>query len=351
MTNEKPLIGITMGDPASIGPEIVIKGLAQQHLFHHHCVPFVIGDLRVLQTTRSTMKLTEVTFQPVDNPGDIQTRPGTIHVLDMCNADPSSFRPGEVSAISGKASAEYVLKAATLAMEKRIDAVVTGPINKESINLGGYHYAGHTELLAAFTKAQYVSMMLVSSKLRVLHVSTHLSLREACDAVKRARVLTVIQLAHTGTRMLGIDGPRIAVAGLNPHAGESGLFGTEEITEIIPAIEDARSLGLDVSGPWAGDTVFLQATQGKFDVVVAMYHDQGHIPMKLLGFDEGVNVSIGLPIIRTSVDHGTAFDIVGTGAANETSLLAALNVAVQMVKTRSRSSDAFWGETSVEGGE
>jgi 4-phospho-D-threonate 3-dehydrogenase / 4-phospho-D-erythronate 3-dehydrogenase len=342
MTDKKPLIGITMGDPASIGPEIVIKGLAQPHHLHQDCMPFVIGDLRVLQNTQSVMNLAGVAFQPVDDPAEIQEQPGTIHVLDMRNADPSSFQPGQVSAVAGKASAEYVVKAATLAMEKRIDALVTGPINKESINLGGYHYAGHTELLAAVTRAEYVSMMLVSSKLRVLHVSTHVSLREACDSVRRDRVLTVIRLAHMGARMLGIDSPRIAVAGLNPHAGESGLFGTEEITEILPAIEDARSQGLDVSGPWAGDTVFLQATQGKFDVVVAMYHDQGHIPMKLLGFDEGVNVSIGLPIIRTSVDHGTAFDIVGKGIASETSLIAAMNVAVQMVKARSGDPGALW---------
>lgn len=330
----KPVIGITLGDPASIGPEIILKALAAKHGFYDHCRPLVIGDVRVLDIVRQTLPGVDVTLRSVDTPANAEGAPGTIDVLDMGNADPAAFAFGEVSAAAGRASAEYVVKATELAMSGDIAAIVTAPINKESINAGGYHYAGHTELLADRTHTQDVSMMLTGGKLRVLHVSTHVSLREACERVKQARVLKVIRLAQAGTQMLGIEQPRIAVAGLNPHAGESGLFGTEEIDEIIPAIEQARAEGIDATGPWAPDTVFWRAANGHFDTVIAMYHDQGHIPMKLLGFDEGVNVSIGLPIIRTSVDHGTAFDIVGKNLARETSLIAAVDVAVQMVQAK-----------------
>ena len=327
--HERPVIGITMGDPASIGPEIILKTLAEPRPFYAHCRPLVIGDQRVLEQSAPA-----VPVQVVSTPGETRGEPGTIDLLDMQNADPAAFTPGQVSGIAGKASAEYIVKATELALAGEIAAIVTAPINKEAINQGGYHYAGHTELLTDLTDATNVSMMLVSSKLRVLHVSTHVSLAEAIQRVQTERVLKVIRLAHTACQMLGIAKPRVAVAGLNPHAGESGLFGDQEITQIVPAIEAACHEGIDASGPWPGDTVFLQAVNGKFDVVIAMYHDQGHIPMKLLGFDEGVNVSIGLPIIRTSVDHGTAFDIVGQGIASERSLIAALDVAVQMVAAK-----------------
>jgi 4-hydroxythreonine-4-phosphate dehydrogenase len=207
-------------------------------------------------------------------------------------------------------------------------------LNKTAMNLAGFHYAGHTELLAERTNAEKVSMLLVSPKLRVVHVSTHVGLEEAIRRVTRARVEQVIDLADHSARALGFTNPRIAVAGLNPHAGEGGLFGDQEAREIIPAVQAARARGLDVSDPQPPDTVFLRAVEGEFDIVVAMYHDQGHIPMKLLAFDEGVNVSMGLPIIRTSVDHGTAFNIAGTGKARESSLLAAIDVAVKMVRAR-----------------
>lgn len=330
----KPIIGITMGDPASIGPEIALKALAAPRPFHDHCRPVVIGDWRVLQATHETLPGIDASVVRLAKLDDAQGEPGTVEVLHLHNADPGDFPMGAISALAGKASAEYVVKAAELALADEIAAMVTGPINKESINAGGYHYAGHTELLAELTQTQDVSMMLTSARLRVLHVSTHVALTEAIRRVKKQRVLDVIELAHTGTRLLGIAEPRIAVAGLNPHAGESGLFGTEEIEEIAPAIEAARARGMDVSGPWPPDTVFWRAANGQFDAVIAMYHDQGHIPMKLLGFDEGVNVSIGLPIIRTSVDHGTAFDIVGQNKANAASLVAAVDVAVQMVRAR-----------------
>lgn len=333
MTPTLPRIGITLGDPASIGPEIILKALSQPRPFHQACQPVVIGDARVLLATRDQLGMA-VPIHTCHTPQAASAGPGTIAVLDMPNADPATFPVGQVSAVAGQAAAEYVVRACELALAGEIAALVTAPINKEAINLGGYGFPGHTELLAHLTGAQDVSMMLTSSKLRVLHVSTHVALAEAINRVQRPRVLKVIQLAHEACRMLGIAAPRVAVAGLNPHASEGGLFGTQEQDEIAPAIAEARALGIDATGPHPGDTVFLQATQGRYDVVVAMYHDQGHIPMKLIGFDEGVNVSIGLPIIRTSVDHGTAFDIAGQGIADATSLISAVNVALQMVQAR-----------------
>ena len=331
----RPLIGITMGDPASIGPEIVLKALAKKQAFHDQCRAVVIGDLRVLEKTRAQLGLTQVSIRTVGNLSQVEGQPGQVAVVDLQNADPELFALGTVSAVAGKAAAEYVVRGTELALAGEIAAIVTAPINKEAINLGGYPFPGHTELLAHLTGAADVSMMLTSSKLRVLHVSTHVSLEEAIRRVRTARVLKVIQLADRACKMLGIRQPRVAVAGLNPHASEGGLFGSQEAEQIRPAIQEAQAQGIDATGPHPGDTVFLQATQGRYDVVVAMYHDQGHIPMKLIGFDEGVNVSIGLPIIRTSVDHGTAFDIAGQGIADETSLICAVNVALQMVKARS----------------
>ncbi len=226
------------------------------------------------------------------------------------------------------------MRACDLALQGRVDAVVTAPLNKEAMNLAGFAYAGHTELLAERTGAARVSMLLTSPSLRIVHVSTHVALEEAIRRVTRERVEATIELADEACRALGIAAPRIAVAGLNPHAGEGGLFGDQEEREIRPAIAAARSRGRDVSDPQPPDTVFRRAVDGAFDIVVAMYHDQGHIPMKLLAFDSGVNVSVGLPIVRTSVDHGTAFDIAGTGRAREESMLAAIDVAVQMVQAR-----------------
>ena len=335
MTNAtRPVIGITMGDPASIGPEIALKALSKRQPFHDHCQPVVIGDARVLERARSLLALGEIQIVPVTDLAQLNVHPGQVGVLDLHNADPDAFALGEVSEIAGRAAAEYVVRGTELALEGQIAAIVTAPINKEAINLGGYHFPGHTELLAHLTGAEDVSMMLTSSKLRVLHVSTHVSLEEAIRRVQTERVLKVIQLADRACKMLGILQPRVAVAGLNPHASEGGLFGHQEQDEITPAINAAKEQGINASGPHPGDTVFLQTVQGRYDVVIAMYHDQGHIPMKLIGFDEGVNVSIGLPIIRTSVDHGTAFDIAGQGIADETSLICAVDVALQMVKAR-----------------
>lgn len=325
----RPLLAITLGDPAGVGPEIIVKALARAELFAR-CRPLVIGDARILERAARQVGLDAPRFEVVAAPRQGSYQPGTLPLLDLGNAAPEDCPTGQVSAAAGRAAVEYVFRACDLALAGEADAVVTAPLNKAAMNLAGFHYAGHTELLAERTGAKQVSMLLAGPKLRVMHVSTHVSLEEAIRRVTRERVLKVIELAGEAARALGFVQPRIAVAGLNPHAGEGGLFGDQEAREIAPAVAEARARGWDVSDPQPPDTVFLRAAQGAYDIVVAMYHDQGHIPMKLLAFDEGVNVSIGLPIIRTSVDHGTAFDIAGTGQARETSLLAAIDVALRM---------------------
>jgi 4-hydroxythreonine-4-phosphate dehydrogenase len=329
----RALLAITMGDPAGVGPEIVLKTLRHTDVYRR-CRPLVLGDRRILERAAPWIGSPGLDFDAVDHPAAGRYTPGVITLLDLANAPPGACPTGQVSAAAGRAAAEYVFRACDLAMAGAVDAVVTAPLNKAAMNLAGFAYAGHTELLAERTGAREVSMLLVGPKLRVVHVSTHVALAEAIRRVTRARVETVIDLAHASCLALGIPAPRIAVAGLNPHAGEGGLFGDQEEREIQPAVRAARARGLNVSDPQPPDTVFLRAVKGEFDVVVAMYHDQGHIPMKLLAFDSGVNVSIGLPIIRTSVDHGTAFDIAGSGQAREDSLLAAIDVALQMVAAR-----------------
>jgi len=239
-----------------------------------------------------------------------------------------------VSAKCGKAAVEYVEKATHLALEGALDAIVTAPLNKEALRLSGCPYPGHTEILAYLTGSPCVSMMLLSGSLRVIHVTAHLSLRQAIERLSQERILEAIRTAHTGIRQLGIPNPRIAVAGLNPHAGEEGLFGREDLDSIAPAVALAQKEGFQASGPYPPDTIFYRASQGEFDGVVAMYHDQGHIAVKMHGFDKGVNVTLGLPIIRTSVDHGTAFDIAWQGKASEASLKEAIRIALQMVKAK-----------------
>lgn len=248
--------------------------------------------------------------------------------------DASEVRPGRLSAEGGRAAVAAVERAVQLINQGEADALVTAPINKEALRLAGYPWPGHTEMLADLTRTKDVRMLLTTGRLRVVHVSTHRSLRSAVDAVTRERVLRTIQLADEAGQMLGVPKPRIGVAGLNPHAGESGLFGDEEQREIMPAVEDASRQGINVSGPWPADTLFWQAANGEFDLVVAMYHDQGHIPVKLMGFDTGVNMSLGLPIVRTSVDHGTAFDIAGKGIARWESMAAAIALAADIVGRR-----------------
>jgi len=333
---DRPLLALTMGDPAGIGPEVVVRALRHAAVYER-CRPLIVGDQRILARAQQWIGPPELPITVVADPTAGDYHPGTLTVLDLANALPSACPIGEVSAAAGRAAVEYVIRACDLALSGNVDAVVTAPLNKEAMNRAGFAYAGHTELLAERTGAAQVSMLLTSPQLRIVHVSTHVALSEAIRRVTAARVETTITLAYEACRALGIDAPRIAVAGLNPHASEGGLFGDEEEHEIRPAVQAARARGYNVSDPQPPDTIFARAVQGQFDIVVAMYHDQGHIPMKLLSFDSGVNVSVGLPIIRTSVDHGTAFDIAGTGTARDDSMRAAIDVAVQMVQARAES--------------
>ncbi len=336
MTNNHPLLAITLGDPAGIGPEVVLKALRHADVYAC-CRPLVLGDRRILERAAAWVGAIDLDYELIDDPAQGRYSAGTVTLLDMANAAPEACPVGQVGVAAGRAAVEYVFRACDLAMAGAADAVVTAPLNKAAMNLAGFAYAGHTELLTERTHAQQVSMLLVGLQLRVVHVSTHVALAEAIRRVTPERVLATIELAHKSCIALGIAAPRIAVAGLNPHAGEGGLFGDQEQRAIVPAIALARARGWDVSDPQPPDTVFLRATRGAYDIVVAMYHDQGHIPMKLLAFDSGVNVSVGLPIIRTSVDHGTAFDIAGTGVASETSMLAAIDLAVRMARARNLS--------------
>jgi 4-phospho-D-threonate 3-dehydrogenase / 4-phospho-D-erythronate 3-dehydrogenase len=331
--DSRPLLAITVGDPAGIGPEIILKALVHADVFER-CRPLVVGDRRILERAAPWVDQPAPSFEPITNPQDGAYRSGTVPILDLGDADPGEIPVGVESAAGGRAAVEAVFRACDLTMAGETDAVVTAPLNKAAMHMAGFNYPGHTELLAERTGAGKVTMLLTGPNLRVVHVSMHVGLAEAIARVTTERVLDTIRLADSACRSLGIARPRIAVAGLNPHASEGGLFGFEEAMAIIPAIAAARTEGLDVSNPQPPDTVFLRATKGVYDIVVAMYHDQGHIPMKLLAFDSGVNVSIGLPIIRTSVDHGTAFDIAGTGKAREESLIAAIDVAIQMVAAR-----------------
>ena len=336
-SDSRPIIGITMGDAAGIGPEIIDKALSRKETYQISR-PIVIGDASVLSDAMNVAKV-QVRIETVTGSSSARFELGTIDVIDLKNIRLSELKMGQVQAMAGKASVEYVQKAVELALSGEIDAIVTAPLNKEAMNLSGYDYAGHTEILAGLTNTKDYAMMLVAGKLRVVHVTTHVSMRQACSLIKKERVLTVIMLTHEVAQRLGIENPKIAVAGFNPHAGESGMFGDEEIREITPAIEAAKRADIDVVGPMPPDTVFLRASKGEFDAVVAMYHDQGHIPVKMLGFESGVNVTIGLPIIRTSVDHGTAYRRAGLrlGTGDPTSLEEAIKLAVQMAGSIKRS--------------
>jgi len=335
----KPILGISMGDPAGVGPEIIVRALARPRV-RELCRPIVVGDAGVIANATKFVNVA-ADVRSISKVSDAKFEPNTIDVFDLKNVDPSKLEMGKVSPMAGHAAFEAVRTLISLAMSKQIDATVTAPIHKEALVAAGHHFPGHTEIFAHFTGTSDFTMMLAAGNLRVVHVSTHVSLREACDAVTRPRVLKVIELANDACRRLGIAIPRIGVAGLNPHASDGGLFGAEEREHIIPAIADARSRGIDVEGPQPPDTFFAKAIAGAYDIVVAMYHDQGHIPAKIKGFHydaasgkwtdvRGINVSLGLPIIRTSVDHGTAFDQAGKGTASESSLIDAIEYAAKL---------------------
>ncbi|MCR4657450.1 MAG: 4-hydroxythreonine-4-phosphate dehydrogenase PdxA [Lachnospiraceae bacterium] len=333
-----------MGDPASIGPEITVKALAEKETYEI-CRPLVVGDACMLEKAIKITGLPGLNINSIDSPEEAEYKYGVIDVIDMGLVDPNTLPVGRVSREAGEAAFRYVEKAIHLAMAEKADGTVTNALNKEAINLAGHHYAGHTEIYAEYTNTKNYTMMLAHGDLRVVHVSTHVSLRDACDLVKKDRVLKVIRIAWQTCRDLGIEKPRIGVSGLNPHSGENGLFGREEIEEIIPAIKEAMAEGIDADGPVPPDTVFSKARGGFYDIVVAMYHDQGHIPLKLTGFVydqkaggwksvEGVNITLGLPIIRVSVDHGTAFDQAGLGTADHSSLKNAILYASRLAGKR-----------------
>jgi len=336
---DKPIIGITMGDPASIGPEIAIKALLNQHIYDI-CRPLLVGDADVFNDIINRLNL-DARINAINNVNDAKFEFGNIDVFDLQNVKLDKLVFGQVSAMAGNAAFGAVQKVIELAMAGKIDATVTGPINKKSINEAGHHFAGHTEIYAHFTNTSKYAMLLVEDNLKVIHVSTHVSLRQACDLVKKERILEVIELLFDGLISLGETNRKIGIAGLNPHAGDSGLFGTEEAEEILPAVEEALLRGYDVEGPVPPDTLFSKAATGAYGGVVAMYHDQGHIPFKLSGFKwdaekkqmasvKGVNITLGLPIIRTSVDHGTAFEIAGKGIASADAMTLAIESAVQL---------------------
>lgn len=330
----KPVIGITIGDAAGVGPEIIVKALAEKEVYNI-CRPVVIGDLGIMKRAVKIVGK-NVTCRAIDDVLSGGYEFGQIDVIDLNNL-PEDLPFAQVDPRAGKAAYTYVETAVNLALAGKIAAIATAPLNKDAMNQGGCHFPGHTEILAHLSNTKNYAMMLTGGSLRVIHVSTHLSLRQACEKVKKERVLKVIELADQAMKKIGIKEPRIAVAGLNPHSGEGGLFGTEEIEEIIPAIESAKALGLNVTGPVAPDTVFYRAAVKKdFDIVVVMYHDQGHIPLKVLGFEEGVNITVGLPFIRTSVDHGTAFDIAGKGIANHMSMLESIRLAALMAEASAK---------------
>ena len=327
----RPLIAVTMGDPAGVGPEITAKALANPKI-RAVCRAVVVGDL---PTMERAAKAIGVEASGVDMNAPVSDS-DDIRVHDPWGRDLSDLPMGAVNTRAGGAAAEAVIAATKLALDGRVAAIVTAPLNKAAINAAGYHYAGHTELLADLTDSPGARMLLVAPGLRVIHNSTHVSLREAIERVTRENVRHVIGLLDATLRMMAIPEPRIAVCGLNPHAGEGGLFGHEDDAFIRPAIEDARNDGLDATGPEPGDTVFNRARNGAFDGVVAMYHDQGHVAVKVAGFFDGVNVSVGLPIIRTSVDHGTAFDIAGQGIARADSMEMAIEIAATMAASARR---------------
>ena len=327
-----PLVAVTMGDPAGIGPEIVAKTFAQGG-FREENRALVVGDAAILARAVDLLGL-DLRVHVIPEPEDARFEEGTVDLLQAGEPLPADLPFGELDARAGAAAFEYVQRATGLASAGRVAAIATAPLNKEAMHLGGHRYPGHTEILAQLTGTEDYAMMLVTPELKVIHVSTHVALREAVERATEERELAVIRLAHGSMRKLGVANPRVAVAGLNPHAGEHGLFGTEDAEQIKPAVERARGEGIDASGPHAPDTVMMRARQGAFDVVVVQYHDQGHIPIKLMGFDTGVNVTVGLPFFRTSVDHGTAFDIAGTGKADGRSMRAALDLARELAAAR-----------------
>ena len=369
MLNNKPVLGITMGDPSGNGPEISVKALMDPAVYNR-CNPVIVGDACAIEAARLTVAGAEgITVHAIHSISEAMFTPGIIDVLDMgivdlnkrlyrkdkatlaktMSAEALEAAYKESQVMCGECAFQYVKKVIALAMAGEVDATVTNALNKDHINMAGHHFNGHTEIYAHYTGTDKYTMMLAHENLRVVHVSTHVSLREACDRVKKQRVLDCIRIANAGCKALGIENPKIGVAGLNPHCGENGMFGREEIEEIQPAIDEALKEGINIpeKKPTPPDTVFSKALGGWYDIVVVMYHDQGHIPLKVKGFVfnherqrwdavAGINVTLGLPIIRASVDHGTGEGHAGDGSANELSLVNAMEYAILMANAKNQ---------------
>ncbi|HIM38150.1 MAG TPA: 4-hydroxythreonine-4-phosphate dehydrogenase PdxA [Dehalococcoidia bacterium] len=328
--SQKPSIAITMGDPCGIGPEVVVKALAD-HWVYASCRPVVVGNTyameRAVELTGSTLRI-----NTVEDPANSGRDSGKIDVVDIGNLNPEDITVGKINPVCGQAAMEWVTKAGQLAMAGSVQALATAPLNKEAASLAGYTSIGHMELLQELTGSKTVATMLMAKNLRVVHLSTHRSLRLACDFVKKDRILQFLQITHESFVKWGFHKPRIAAAALNPHGSDGGLLGSEEAEEIAPAVAEAQSQGINAIGPIPADIVFHHAIEGRYDVVLAMFHDQGHIPVKVYGFEESITANLGLPFVRTSVDHGTAFDIAGQGIATHGSMLEAIRLAVALAK-------------------
>lgn len=326
--SSKPVIAITMGDAAGIGPEVIVKALSSQEIYGV-LRPLVIGDARVMA---EALKFGDIPIElnAISQPEEAKFVWGTIDLLDLNNIHLASLELGQINSESARAAVEYIKRGVALARRGQIDALTTAPINKQALHRAGLYYEGHTQLLAKLTDTRSYAMMLVGGGLRVVLATTHIPLKKVSSSLTSEKIYQTIKLAWDNMKYLGVGRPHIGVAGLNPHKGEGGLFGKEEETLIRPAVELARGQGIDVAGPISPDVIFHQASQGRFDVVVAMYHDQGLIPIKLLAFGKGVNITLGLPIVRTSPDHGTGFDIAGKGQASPGSLLEAIKLAAQI---------------------
>ena len=339
----RPTLAVTMGDPAGIGPEITLKTLLNEEIYDI-CVPLVIGDMESLRKTASMLRADPGVLRVIEDPSQAKGAFGVVDVIDLKLLNKDGWKIGEVSKVSGNAAFRYVKTAIDLALSGKVDAVVTAPINKEALSLAGHPFPGHTEIFAHYCGTEDYAMVLAAGNLRVIHVTTHVSLRDACESISEDSVLRTIKLAKEALESIGVTG-RIAVAGLNPHSSEHGIFGDEEEHSIIPAIKTAVSQGIDAEGPVPADTVFVKALAGNYAMVVAMYHDQGHIPVKIAGFKAdkktgvmtqtgGVNFTVGLPVIRTSVDHGTAFEIADKYVADASSMIEAITMASEMVSNR-----------------
>jgi 4-hydroxythreonine-4-phosphate dehydrogenase len=322
-------LGITMGDPSGIGPEIILKSFEKSILRKKRII--VIGDYNVMQKAYNLLKINSFNLNRIRDTNEYSDEKDILNILDLHLINLKKLTPGRIQSISGNAAFEYVKKAVELANASIIKALITAPLSKEALHRAGHNYAGHTEILASLTSTRDYAMLLHHKKLNVIHVSTHIPLIQAITGLKRERIEKVIELGNSIMKKLCARDPVIAVAGINPHAGETGLFGNEEIREIIPAVRNMKKRGFNVVGPFPPDTIYLQAFKGKYDLVVAMYHDQGHIPLKLIGFESGVNVTAGLPFVRTSVDHGTAFDIAWKGIADEGSMVNAIRLASRLI--------------------